>query len=289
MLLKDFISSARKSLVPLYPEEEAKAIVSRLCEEMLHVPAYAHVLEPAMEVPENRLRELQDAGRRLAAGEPLQYVLGYAYFCGRQFRVTPDVLIPRPETEQLCGILIEAVPARPGFEIIDLCTGSGCIAWTLACAFPGARISGVDISSEALSVASSQDIGVPEGCRKPDFFQYDVLRGPDGICPESGQYDIVVSNPPYVRESEKALMHANVLDNEPGLALFVDDADPLVFYRAILDISRKRLRPGGMGFLEINEAFGTQIVSMFSGAGFAGVRVLKDFRDRERFVVFAKA
>ena len=318
MLLKDFISSARESLLSLYQYEEAKAIVSRLCEELLGTASYAHILDPSLEIAEDRLPELMSALDRLASGEPLQYVLGYAWFCGRKFKVTPDVLIPRPETEQLCSMLADAAGRGPriqcdtafpgregGLKILDLCTGSGCIAWTLACGIPGSAVQGVDISPKALSVASSQDISLPEGCRRPSFAQYDVLEGADGFpvldapadhskctgvdrIADDGRFDIIVSNPPYVRESERRSMHMNVLDFEPGLALFVPDSDPLLFYRAVADFAGKRLRKGGLGAVEINEAFGEAVTGIFSENGLTDVCTVEDFRAKTRFVTFRK-
>ena len=297
MLLRTFISSARESLRRLYPEEEAKAIVARLCEELLGVSGYAHILEPSLEIPEDKGEAVVSAMDRLAAGEPLQYVLGYAYFCGRKFRVTPDVLVPRPETGQLCDIVIRHGIA-PRTRILDLCTGSGCIAWALACTAPGVEVSGLDISSAALAVAASQDIRMPEGCLRPEFILYDVLSGESGLDAASGAaghaagsyaaFDIIVSNPPYVRESEKPLMHRNVLEYEPGLALFVPDSDPLVFYRAIAGIAGTRLRQDGFGAVEINEAFGPPVAGIFSDAGFRDVCMLEDFRSKIRFVTFRK-
>ena len=296
MLLRAFISSARKSLSVLYPEEESKAIVSRLCEDLLGVTAYAHILDPAIEVPGESLPGLQSALERLAGGEPLQYVLGYSYFSGRKFLVTPDVLIPRPETEQLCDIVIRQ--GKAGMKVLDLCTGSGCIAWTLACAFPCSGVLGLDVSYEALAVAASQEISIPENCIRPEFIRYDVLSDPSGLdraiqdampsASDDLRFDIVVCNPPYIRESEKPLMHRNVLDHEPGLALFVPDSDPLVFYRAIAAIAETRLRPGGFGAVEINEAFGPPVAGIFSDAGFRDVCMLEDFRSKIRFVTFRK-
>lgn len=296
MLLRTFISSARESLRRLYPEEEAKAIVARLCEELLGVSGYAHILEPSLEIPEDKGEAVMSAMDRLAAGEPLQYVLGYAYFCGRKFRVTPDVLVPRPETGQLCDIVIRQ--GKAGMKVLDLCTGSGCIAWTLACAFPCSGVLGLDVSYEALAVAASQEISIPENCIRPEFIRYDVLSDPSGLdraiqdampsASDDLRFDIVVSNPPYVRESEKPLMHRNVLEYEPGLALFVPDSDPLVFYRAIAGIAGTRLRQDGFGAVEINEAFGDAVAGIFSDAGFRDVRKVEDFRAKIRFVTFRK-
>lgn len=286
MLLRDFIAEARASLAAVYPAEEARAMVSFLCEDILGVKSHAHIIEPSIEVPDDRLPRLQESMSRLIGGEPLQYVLGYSYFCGRRFKVSPSVLIPRPETEQLCDIVTRmALSAGRIGSVLDLCTGSGCIAWTLAGAFPGAEVTGADISPEALAIASGQDIDLPHGCRPPKFIRYDVLSGADGI---DGEFDIIVSNPPYVRESEKSMMRKNVLEHEPGLALFVPDDDPLVFYRAISAVAVKRLRAGGIGAVEINEAFGGPVADIFSSSGFGEVGIIEDFRAKIRFVTFKK-
>ena len=201
-------------------------------------------------------------------------------------KVDERVLIPRPETEQLCDIVTRmALSAGRIGSVLDLCTGSGCIAWTLAGAFPGAEVTGADISPEALAIASSQDIDLPHGCRPPKFVRCDVLSGADGI---DGEFDIIVSNPPYVRESEKSMMRKNVLEHEPGLALFVPDDDPLVFYRAISAFAVKRLRAGGIGAVEINEAFGGPVADIFSSSGFGEIGIIEDFRAKIRFVTFKK-
>lgn len=286
MLLRDFIAEARASLAEVYPEEEARTMVSFLCEDILGVKSHAHIIEPSIEVPDDRLPLLHEAMSRLIGGEPLQYVLGYSYFCGHRFKVSPSVLIPRPETEQLCDIVTHmALSAGKIGSVLDLCTGSGCIAWTFAGAFPGAEVTGADISPEALAIAAGQDINLPNGCRPPKFVRYDVLSGTDGI---DGEFDIIVSNPPYVRESEKSMMRKNVLEHEPGLALFVPDDDPLVFYRAISAFAMKRLKAGGIGAVEINEAFGGPVADIFSSSGFVEVGIIEDFRAKIRFVTFKK-
>ena len=295
MLLSGLIKEGISSLSALYPAAEARSLVLMVCEELLGTHSYTAIVDPGYEVPQAKLPAVQAAFSRLAEGEPVQYVLGYTEFCGRRFRVGPSVLIPRPETEQLCRIAVEiagrirrmrgafgnkAVPVR----VLDLCTGSGCIAWTMMLDIPGAKVTGVDISAEALEVAKSQ----PLGGRKspvPAFVQGDVLSG-DGI-PE-GPFDMILSNPPYVRESEKVSMRKNVLNYEPELALFVPDHDPLVFCKAIASHVKRLLAPDGFALVEINEALGPETEQVFREAGFGGVEVLRDFSDRNRFVLFRK-
>lgn len=286
MLLRDFILQARESLSGLYPEREAHSIVEALCNDLLGVTAFTHILEPEYVIPENKAGILASSLSRLLDGEPLQYVSGYADFYGFRFKVTPDTLIPRQETELLCRNLIYSLPKDSAPDIIDLCTGSGCIAWTLALSIPNAKVTAIDVSDSALEVAGSQNF--PESglqVRKPVFIKYDLLSGEDF---GEGCFDVLASNPPYVRNSEKELMHRNVLDYEPGLALFVPDDDPLIFYRAIADFAIKRLRPGGFGIVEINEAFGDDVAAVFSSSGFSSIEVIKDFAAKNRFVRFEK-
>ena len=181
----------------------------------------------------------------------------------------------------------QAQDNRP-LRILDLCTGSGCIAWTLALEIPGTEVTAVDISEEALAVASSQDFTeemARTGAHAPRFIKADVLAGP---LEELGQFDIIVSNPPYVMDSEKSLMRSNVLDHEPHLALFVPDDDPLVFYRAVAQWADALLAPDGSGIVEINEALGSQTAQIYSSAGYDSVDILKDLSDRSRFVTFRK-
>lgn len=250
-------------------------MVSLLCRGTLGVESYTHITEPLTEIPAGLLPLLQERMSRLLKGEPVQYVMGEAQFCSRSFRVTPDVLIPRPETELLVSMALEYL--KPSMSAIDVCTGSGCIAWSLALACPGAAISAADISEPALSLARSQfpDCGIR-------WIHEDILR-PEALDSE-GPFDLIVSNPPYIAESEKAQMRRNVLDYEPELALFVDDADPLVFYRALAGICRKHLKDGGLAIMEINERFGAQTAGLFREAGFEKTEIVSDYFGKERFV-----
>ena len=261
-------------------------------EAVLGTKRHTHIVEPEYIVPEDKVGMALEAFERMAAGEPLQYIIGKAWFYGRQFRVTPDVLIPRPETEELVnGVLMQSAVAKRADKplVLDLCTGSGCIAWTLALEMPGAQVTAVDISDAALSVASSQDF-VHEmeqtGANAPRFVRADVLQetlslgGPE-------KYDILVSNPPYVMDSEKALMRANVLDHEPHLALFVPDDDALKFYKAIALHASRLLKEDGFGIVEINEALGPETAELFVQVGFRA-EVVKDLFEKDRFVKFSR-
>ena len=286
MLLKDFIVSSRHALSELYPEGEARSLVDGLCGKILGVTPQTHILQPGFCIDPALLPMLEDGLSRLLRCEPLQYVLGEAWFLGRRFKVTPAVLIPRPETEEMVDMALRKAgnlsrdAGRP-LRVLDLCTGSGCIAWSMALGLPQSEVTGLDISPEALSVASSQF----DGDNRPSFVLSDVLD-PDCL-KDGGRFDIFLSNPPYVRESEKALMSRNVLDWEPGLALFVPDGDPLLFYRAEAALAARLLSPGGFGLVEINEAYGREVAGLFRDAGFRDPEVLKDLSGRDRFVLFS--
>ena len=264
-------------------------MVFAFLEHQLGTKRHTHIIEPEYEVSDEAASAALAAFDRMAAGEPLQYVTGVADFYGRRFRVTPDVLIPRPETEILCRNA--AFPHTwQHIHVLDLCTGSGCIAWTLALEMPGAKVTAADISDDALSVASSQDFSeetARTGALAPSFIKADVLAGPSasGL---TDRFDILVSNPPYVMDKEKALMRPNVLDHEPHLALFVSDDDPLIFYRAIADWAQALLKPGGYGIVEINEALGDDTARIYIDAGFHSVEIIKDLSDRDRFVSFRR-
>lgn len=240
----------------------------------------------------------------------MQYVLGYEYFCSHKFNVAEGVLIPRPETEELVRLVAEdaaaakadtaasaakadttASAAKAGsLKVLDICTGSGCIAWSIGAALPGSRVWGCDISEEALKIAQSQNVeGVAPGA--VNFFKCDVL-GEDALSvissaanmSENDKFDIIISNPPYVCDDEKKLMRPNVLDFEPQLALFVPDEDPLLFYRRIVELSGHLLKKGGMLYFEANERFAYTVAARMAGHGFSRCRVISDIFEKERMV-----
>ena len=296
MLLKDLIRKGIETVSVCYSEREAKEIVSAYMEDVFCIKRYQSSLTPDMEMSEGQACQAGRDFARIAAGEPLQYVTGKAFFYSREFRVTPDVLIPRQETEMLCHTVLST--SRRNQNILDLCTGSGCIAWTLALEMPGSKVTAVDISDGALSVASSQDF-IEEMDRthafKPCFIKADVLKGP-AVCANffsdyatlSPKFDIIVSNPPYVMDSEKPLMRTNVLDHEPHLALFVPDDDPLKFYVAVAQWAAKLLAEDGIGVVEINEALGEQTAQVFMEYGFSAVDIVQDLHGKDRFVRFSR-
>ena len=284
MLLSILIRQCEDTLCQVYPEREARQMVFSLLEHCLGTKPYTHIVNPQYQVSDEAVSGIMKSVERLSREEPLQYVTGQAWFYGRAFRVTPDVLIPRPETELLCREALQEASRRgigEGADVLDLCTGSGCIAWTMALELHGCRVSAVDISDGALEVASSQDFS----CEPPAFFKADVLR--DNLF-SGKKFDIILSNPPYVRDSEKALMKANVLDWEPSLALFVPDRDPLKFYKAISSHASALLSDEGFGIVEINEALGEETLELFVKAGLKNVRLIHDLSSRPRFVFFSR-
>lgn len=288
MLLRDLISKGTETISQAFPEREAREMVLMFLQHSIGVTRHTHILEPSYEVTEEASAEAMRAFGRMAAGEPVQYIIGKAYFYDREFNVTPDVLIPRPETELLVREAVNWARrlGRETMRIADLCTGSGCIAWSMAMELPGAEVTAVDISDGALAVAAGQQYGsAAAGCPcevvAPKFIKADVLAGPvEGL----GTFDMILSNPPYVMDSEKALMRKNVLEHEPWLALFVPDDDPLLFYRAVAAWARQLLKPDGLCLVEINEALGRQTAEVFEDAGFRDVEVLQDLNSRDRFV-----
>ena len=289
MLLRDFLKAGSARLESLYPAPEAMDIMQMLCQERLGTDRYTHVVEPGFLIGEDALGRLKSDLDRLCSGEPVQYVLGFADFCGMRFRVGPGVLIPRPETELLCLEAVRVCGNARDVRILDLCTGSGCIAWTMALKVPGSTVIGVDISREALSIAAGQ--GFQEefekaGARPPEFVNADVL-GDERLLGEAA-FDLILSNPPYIKESEKALMRPNVLDHEPPMALFVPDGDPLLFYRSIARWSMSLLSPGGTGITEINDLLGTGTSLVFEESGFKDVCIIKDFYGKDRFIRYSK-
>ncbi len=286
MLLADFLRRGRAALRPLYPSSEADGLLAILCEDLLGVKSYTHIVEPGYVIPAALQGEAEDALERLSGGEPIQYILGKTDFCGRTFQVTPSVLIPRPETEQLCALALEWLQGRRDVSVLDLCTGSGNIAWTLAFAPEVVRTVGVDKSEAALTVAQAQPLGddlALAGGHRPEFLCCDLLSDPPREWP-AASFDLILSNPPYVLESEKPEMRTNVLDHEPAEALFVPDSTPLLFYEAVARWVGRLLAPGGRVMVEINEKAGLSARRLFETSGFSDVLTIKDFYGKDRFV-----
>lgn len=291
MLLRELIRKGTDAISHSYPEREAREMVFLFLESRIGTKRHTHIIEPGYEVSDEVAEDAIAAFDRMSSGEPLQYVTGKAHFYGREYHVTPDVLIPRPETELLCRQVLDMKRSSGHVAAMDLCTGSGCIAWTLALEMPGASVIAADISEGALAVASSQDFAEElsrTGACRPMFVHADILKAPETLGLENGTFDVLVSNPPYVMLSEKAQMRRNVLEHEPELALFVTDEDPLVFYRAVSGWALHFLRSGGLCMVEINEALGIETADVFVKAGFRNVRIIRDLGSRDRFVMAEK-
>ena len=287
MLLSELIRQSIKALCSLYSEEEARSMVMYYCAEVFGFTSYIHITEPATEVPEELLCDALRDMKRLENAEPIQYVLGYTEFCGRKFKTDTRALIPRAETELLCIKAKEL--ASTALRILDLCTGSGCIAWTLALDIPGAIVTATDISVEALSLARSQFGSVRKPAVKPLFVQADVLDVEVTVGVLNGEKcDLLTANPPYVMLAEKAAMRPNVLDWEPPMAIFTPEQDSLVFHRAIALIARKALSPEGRGIVEINSDLVDETMDVFRAVGLCDVEIIPDFFDRPRFISFSQ-
>lgn len=215
--------------------------------------------------------------RLLKIGHPLQYIIGETEFSGLKFGVNPSTLIPRPETEEL--VLLSKERLAAGKKVLDIGTGSGCIAIALSAACPEAEVTGIDISPEAVETARANAV---RNRVKAEFLIRDILHFETEAWQ---QYDLIVSNPPYVRESEKQEMQRHVLDHEPHRALFVPDSDPLLFYRRIAEFGYRYLASGGFLYFEINEALGKETAALLENYNYRQVHVVKDLFDKDRFVV----
>ena len=258
--------------------EEAAAMSREIIRHLLGLEPAQAVLAGDRPVETLTEQAAERIVKRVNDGEPLQYVLGSAYFMGMEFKVTPAVLIPRPETSQLVDIITDDMRGRQNLRVLDVGTGSGCIAISLCRALPFAEVSGMDISAEALAVARENGAAMKTPVR---WLQADILT----LSPQPGSYDVIVSNPPYIAESEKTSMDPRVYDHEPHTALFVPDSDPLRFYRAITHFAATALAGDGVLYFEINPLFVDGLRHILSGAGFGNVDIIRDFRGNYRFAV----
>ncbi|MCL2328719.1 MAG: peptide chain release factor N(5)-glutamine methyltransferase [Bacteroidetes bacterium] len=283
-----------------YSLNEISAILKLLAEDC-NISHFDIATNPHKEFLENEEQFFMQALERLQTNEPIQYIRGKADFYGLEFDVSPAVLIPRGETELLVHVIVQRAQymastplshravversrtAKPSTKlndiIIDACTGSGCIAIALAKNLPQAKIYACDISAEALEIAKRN---AQKNNVAIEFLQCDILQ--QSAYTQLPQCSILVSNPPYVMESEKAKMHANVLDFEPDLALFVSNENPLLFYDALAQLGLQILQSKGILFCEINEALGLETQQLFKNYGYTQVEILCDLHDKQRFV-----
>ena len=271
-------------LTAVYDAGEAKAVARMVLQTRFQLSMTDILIGKDTQLSASDQEELEKISLRLLRGEPVQYVLGRAEFGGRWFRVEPGVLIPRPETYELCQWIMRSErrrTKRDRLRILDVGTGSGCIACTLAAELPQAAVTAWDISEQALIVArdNAARLGV-----KVAFERQDALDPPNN----HQHWDVIVSNPPYVCESEKAQMARNVLDHEPAEALFVPDDDPLRFYTAIGRYALQALKPGGYALFEINAMLADDTRNELRHLGFGHIRLMKDQFGKDRFILAAE-
>lgn len=270
-----------RTLEPLYGNGEARAITDYVLDVCFGLSKADILCGAVEEMTAEKAAELNKIFGRLMEGEPVQYVLGRAEFCGRWFSVRPGVLIPRPETEELCAWITADSKASASPKVLDIGTGSGCIAITLQLDMPESKVTAWDISADALDVAreNAQQLGA-----NINFVKLDALNAK----PE-GEWDVIVSNPPYICEKEKKDMAVNVLEHEPHTALFVPDADPLLFYRAITRLAVQTLNKGGRLYFEINPIYADDTCRMMQAEGMTAVELRSDMYGKQRMAKGVKA
>lgn len=270
-----------RTLEPLYGNGEARAITDYVLDVCFGLSKADILCGAVEEMTAEKTAELNKIFGRLTEGEPVQYVLGRAEFSGRWFNVRPGVLIPRPETEELCAWITADSKASASPKVLDIGTGSGCIAITLQLDMPESKVTAWDISADALDVAreNAQQLGA-----NVNFVKQDALNAK----PE-GEWDVIVSNPPYICEKEKKDMAVNVLEHEPHTALFVADADPLLFYRAITRLAVQTLSKGGRLYFEINPIYADDTCRMMRAEGMTAVELRSDMYGKQRMAKGVKA
>ena len=279
-LVKDIRNYYCEQLCSIYDKDEANAMILILFEHYFKIDRVKMALEPQLRLSESEMLTFHFAVKDLLKNKPIQYVIGETEFCDLKFKVNENVLIPRPETAEMVYKIVNSQQSTDNRQqsILDIGTGSGCIAISLAKAFPESLVYALDISEEALKVARenavNNDVNV-------SFIHNDILSLNNKI---ETKFDIIVSNPPYVRELEKAEMHNNVLEWEPHKALFVSDNNPLIFYRKILEFAKTHLKENGEIWFEINEYLGKEMTDLCNEMGFSQVKVFNDFRGKERFL-----
>lgn len=277
MTLPEIKNLYLEKLEPLYPQTEINSFFYLLLEHHFTIRKVDLALKPELMKKQWPEEKFNKALNELLLERPIQYILGTTEFAGLTFKVDENVLIPRPETEELVQWILDTIGSRRQLKILDIGTGSGCIPVTLALNLPGAEIHALDISEKALSLAQENTNVL--GARV-NFSALDILSAEK----LEDNYDVIVSNPPYVRLSEKSQMRGNVLKHEPEIALYVSDEDPLLFYRKIASLSREALNENGMLFLEINENLAKVTSEMLSKLTFQNIEVKKDLYGKNRMI-----
>lgn len=272
----DIVRFLSRSMELLYPERERMNIARMVAAHAEGVEMVKYLTEPNEEV---EIADLENLAKRLTAGCPMQYLIGEEEFCGLKFKVNEGVLIPRPETEELVAWAEDMAQVFPSPRILDICTGSGCIAISLAKRIPTAQVWAIELSNEALAVATENNIRLSAGVR---LLKDDALGAMPSI--EGCEFDIIVSNPPYIPLSERCEMRRNVTDYEPSMALFVEDDNPLIFYRAIARKALSVLSQEGYLLFEVHERLANETAEMLHEMGFAQVDVRTDMFGKQRMV-----
>lgn len=270
-----------QSLKGIYPENEIRCFSRILLEKIGKIPPHRQLIDKDRQLSGSERAEIRTIVERLKNAEPIQYILGETDFYGLTFHVAPGVLIPRPETEELTEhILSRYQKGDPPEKILDIGTGSGCIAVTLAKYLPDTEVTAVDISPDALAIARRN---AEKHNVRVHFIQTDILcsEAPEKI---HETYSLIVSNPPYVKRSEKKDMESNVLEYEPHTALFVPDDDPLLFYRAIARFGIRRLKKNGFLYLEINAQYGKETMELLQDESYRNIRLIRDLSGKDRII-----
>lgn len=279
MKIKDYRSEFIRTLTPIYDAQEAESFFYMILEEYHQMKRVDLALQPEAVFSEMETENWNATVEKLKQFIPIQYILGKAHFYGLEFEVNENVLIPRPETEELVEWILSNnqinKPTNP--RILDIGTGSGCIAISLAKNLPNAQVSAIDVSEKALETAKRN---AENNEVQVNFMLKDILQTED----LEQQFDIIVSNPPYVRNLEKEEIRQNVLDHEPHLALFVDDHDALIFYRKIADLALKNLSENGELYFEINQYLGKEMMDLLEQKGFRHMELKKDIYGNNRMV-----
>ncbi len=278
--IKDVVNHYINEISSIYGMPEANQLILMLTEHYFGIDRIKLAVDPDFRLSESELLTIHFAVKELKQHKPVQYITGFTEFYNRRFDVSNAVLIPRPETEQLLQNAIDFAKTQTTIKsILDVGTGSGCIAVSLALEMPEVVISSCDISVDALSMAAenAKQLGA-----KVNFFTHDILN--DAHNATLPVWDMIVSNPPYVTESDKLRMRQNVIGWEPHLALFVTNNDPLIFYKALLRFGTDHLSSGGCIWVEINELFGPQLVELFQRNHYANVNLHHDFHGKPRFI-----
>lgn len=284
MQFKQFFQKFSTNLAPLYDKDEADAMFFVTLYHFFNLSRASYLLKKEEEISAIDLIKFEHVLTELQTGKPIQYILGETYFYGLPFKVNTSVLIPRPETEELVDwVLLECSSLInrniPIANILDIGTGSGCIAISLKKNLPDTKVFAIDIAADTLETAK-QNASLNKV--KVEFIKQDILS--TSILHFPSNISIIVSNPPYIKEDEKPQMHHNVLANEPHRALFVSNENPLIFYEAIADFALKTLEKNGLLFFEINEYLGKQTVDLLKDKGFLNIELKKDMQGKDRMI-----